>query len=1087
MGYNSQKKLQDNISAIHVALEWKEGEPLSDIQVQALKLYAGFGGLKAVLYPKASKEEWIQLKASKEDIKLYPQVIELHKLLQQHFAEAEYKQVIDSIKNSILTAFYTPEIIPQTLFNVLKKQGVAPKNIYEPSSGAGVFVSEASNAFPNLQNITAVEKDILSGQVLTALGSSIPVPVSVQVTGFENTSNDENGKYDVIVSNIPFGNFPVYDEAYRDETLSGKIHNYFFAKGLDKLKDGGLLAYITTDVFLNNPSNQTAREYLFNHADFISLNVMPDNLMKDTGNTEAPSHLLIAQKNLSKETLSADEELLVHSIELENEYGKYSTNHYIHQHPEIILGDEIKPGKNQYGKAHQSVWQQGTINDISEKLAATIIDGFDKRFSKEKFVVEISGENIAKGKQLTYLSLPESKPDNNSVQLDLFDIAPAANINRAMAYINDLDATVVQKQSARIINVLKTADRPDHEAIVLIAAKSSGFKQYVYKLYSNVEEVQFPVNWMSASAIHHELNSLSNKLQEYSHEFYNEGESIFHIVFNNSDENLTELTSLNPYHKEGTLIIYNDRVGFVSYAASESEHPVFIPSLNEKKDIAFYQQYTAVRDIYLALSNKEETEKIEFPGLRNRLNESYDALMKGYGILNSTTNRQRILKDEAFGFIVLASLERKEGDQYFKADILTQSFIQKQEAFHTDNPAEALAKSLNDKGFVDIDFIAATIGSTEDETIHALGNHIYLNPANNEWETSDKFLSGNVIIKLSIAKEAAEKAPDNAQLQRSVEALEKIQPEKIPFELLDFNLGERWIPQGYYNQFATHLFELNTEVSYFPSVDTFKVKPDGSNAKINQEYAVATKNGRTTYGNTLLEHALENTTPFYTYEVDLGDKTIRLPDNDAIQLAHQKVESIRNNFTDWLKELPQQDKNELEELYNNTFNCYVLREYDGSHLQFPGLNKQNLGIEDLYSSQKNSAWRIIQNRGALIDHEVGLGKTLTMIVAAHEMKRLGIANKPMILALKANVNQIRETYRKAYPNAKLLAPGENDFTPAKRIRLSHEIKNNNWDCIIVTHDQFGKIPQSPEIQREIFQTELDHVEKDLYTLKDMGG
>ena len=114
-----------------------------------------------------------------------------------------------------------------------------------------------------MQNITAVEKDMLTGRVLTALGSSIPVPVSVQVTGFENTSNDENGKYDLIVSNIPFGNFPVFDEAYRDEALSGKIHNYFFAKGLDKIKDGGLLAYITTDAFLNSPSNQTAREYLF--------------------------------------------------------------------------------------------------------------------------------------------------------------------------------------------------------------------------------------------------------------------------------------------------------------------------------------------------------------------------------------------------------------------------------------------------------------------------------------------------------------------------------------------------------------------------------------------------------------------------------------------------------------------------------------------------------------------------------------------------------------------------------------------------------------------------------------------------------
>ncbi|MGN6601098.1 MAG: helicase-related protein, partial [Ginsengibacter sp.] len=181
------------------------------------------------------------------------------------------------------------------------------------------------------------------------------------------------------------------------------------------------------------------------------------------------------------------------------------------------------------------------------------------------------------------------------------------------------------------------------------------------------------------------------------------------------------------------------------------------------------------------------------------------------------------------------------------------------------------------------------------------------------------------------------------------------------------------------------------------------------------------------------------------------------------------------------------DKNFLEELYNETFNCYVLREYDGSHLEFPGLNKKNLGIEELYVSQKSSVWRIIQNRGALIDHEVGLGKTLTMVVAAHEMKRLGLVQKPMILALKSTVNQIRETYLKAYPYARVLAPGENDYTPSRRMRLFHEMKNNNWDCIILTHDQFGKIPQSPEIQRTIFQSELDCIEKDLFTLKEKGG
>lgn len=1087
MGYNSQQKLKDNLAAIRIALEWKEGEMLLPEQVETLKRYAGFGGLKAVLFPNAPKEEWIKLKASKEDLKLYPQITELHHLLQQHFSEAEYKQVIDSIKNSILTAFYTPEVIPQTVFNALKEQGIEPKNMYEPSSGAGVFVSEAVNTFPSLNNITAIEKDLLTGRVLTALGSSIPVPVSVQVKGFENTSNEENGKYDLIVSNIPFGNFPVFDEAIDDESLIGKIHNYFFAKGLDKIKDGGLLAYITTDAFLNSPSNQPAREYLFNQADFISLNVMPDNMMKDTGNTEAPSHLLIVQKNENKQFLSENERQLINTVEQENEFGNYNLNQFISFHPEIVLGNQIKPGKDQYGKAHETIWQTGDINLIAVSLAETISKGFNERFNKEAFVLKATQENIDKSKQLTYLPIPENNPDNSSVQLGLFDIAPAANINRASAYINRLDDTVVDRKTARIANIIKTSDKPGHEAFVLVAAKSIAFKQYVYKLYSNAEEIQFPANWMNASAIHLELNGLSNKLQEYNHQFYNEGEGTFHLAFNNKDGQLDELKDLNPYHKEGTLVVHNNRVGFVSYIAGENDKPVFLPSLYEKKDVTFYQQYTAVRDVYLLLADKESNENIESPELRKQLNESYDALVKGYGILNTSTNKQRILKDEAFGFIVLASLERKDGDQYFKADILTQSLIQKQQAFHTDNPVEALAKSLNDKGFVDIEFIAAATDSTEADTIQALGNQIYINPANNSWETADQLLSGNVVVKLNIAKEVAEKAPENVQLQRSLQALEKIQPERIPFELLDFNLGERWIPQDYYNRFATHLFELDTAVNYFPSLDTFKVKVESSNAKTNSEYAVTTKNGKTSYGHTLLEHALENTTPFYTYEVDLGDKTIRVPDNDAIQLAHQKIESIRNNFTEWLKELPGTDKKALEELYNDTFNCYVLREYDGNHLQFPGLDRKRLGIEDLYSSQKNSAWRIIQNRGALIDHEVGLGKTLTMIVAAHEMKRLGIVSKPMILALKANVNQIKDTYRKAYPNAKLLAPGENDFTPAKRIRLSHEIKNNNWDCIILTHDQFGKIPQSPEIQREIFQAELDNVEKDLYTLKDMGG
>src|SRR6185312_5533151 len=385
MGYRIQQKLQDNIDAIRIALEWQRGESLSESHVQSLKSYSGFGGIKAILYPNSPIDEWIQLKASKEDLKVYPGIVELHELLKAHFNEEGYKSVVSSLKNSVLSAFYTPAIIPEMIYKVLNDQGIKPGRIYEPSSGAGIFITEAVSAFPGIEKITAVEKDILSAKILTALSASLKVPVDVQAKGFENTCNSENGTQDLIISNIPFGNFKVFDETYPEGALSGKIHNYFFAKGLDKIKDGGLLSFITTDAFLNSPSNELARKHIFTRADFISFCVLPDNLMKETGNTEAPNHLIILQKNSNKGNLSAAEESLIKTSDLENEFGSFTLNQYIIEHPEIKIGNEIKAGTNQYGKAHEVVWQSGDINGIGERLYDTIGRDFNRFFNKENF------------------------------------------------------------------------------------------------------------------------------------------------------------------------------------------------------------------------------------------------------------------------------------------------------------------------------------------------------------------------------------------------------------------------------------------------------------------------------------------------------------------------------------------------------------------------------------------------------------------------------------------------------------------------------------------------------------------------------
>jgi N12 class adenine-specific DNA methylase len=1087
MAYNPLLKIKDNIEAIRIALVYKQGDILADIEQEALRRYAGFGGIKAVLFGDGSEDDWAKQGATAADFRLYDDMIALHTLLRKHFDEVEYRSVISSLKNSVLTSFFTPEVIPKTLFSVLNENGIRPRRIYEPSAGAGIFISEAQKTFPGLEQVTAVEKDLLTGKILDALTGNIGVPATVHTCGLEESPNEDNGGYDLVVSNIPFGNFSVYDPAFPQKELTGKIHNYFFAKGLDKLADGGIMAFITTSAFLNSPSNKAAREYLLLRANFISLHIMPDNLMKDTGNTEAPSHLLIVQKDSGKSKLTVQETFLLDTHEKANEFGRFPVNNLIalREH-DFITGNVIRPGTNQYGAATEVIWQDGDIDEIGKQISAELAVRLQHDFNKGAFEKISFERNVisALGK-LTFLPLPETKPIDVTVQLGLFDVAPAESINRAHSYLSEEDFRLVQKESIRIISTLKTKEQPEHESILLLTGRSAKGKYYVYKLISNLAEVPAPAQWLNAYQLAQEQKAIGAQLQEYGYSYLFEGDQSLESSFGLKVAGLLPFNGIKPFYKQGTLVLQDGKIGLIRFEDRKKEHPLFDP-LSEQGQQGFYRQYIQVRDSYLELFTAEANEQANNQELRVALNNGYDRLRSVYGQLNSNKNRRLVLADEAFGINVLASLERRENEQYVKSDIFIANLNQTQQRFTTDNAAEALAHSLNIRGYVDLAFIAEIINKSEQECITELADHVYLNPVNKAWETADAFLGGNVVDKLQDCRSMLFEDSTNDQFLRSITALEAVQPEKIPFELLDFNLGERWIPISYYERFAESLFDLPASINFLSSLDTFKVTIKGRNAKIDQEYAIRPKSGKNTYGYTLLEHALENTAPFFTYETEIAGKSVRLPDNDATQLAHQKIENIRSAFVTWLTEIPIEDKQNLELLYNNTFNCYRLREYDGSHLTFPGLNKAALGITDLYSSQKNAAWRILQNRGALIDHEVGLGKTLTMIIAAQEMKRLGIVNKPMILTLKTNTSEIAATYRLAYPKARILAPDDNDYEPAKRLRLFHEIKSNNWDCVVLTHDQFIKIPQAPEVQQAILENEIDDVDRDIDTLRSLG-
>jgi hypothetical protein len=205
MVYNQFEKLRENIAAVKVALDFRKGGQLLPGDQGILRGYSGFGGMKAILFPAADKQEWIDLHASKQDLRLYPSIMELHQLLRDELGEQEYKETLESLKNSILTAFYTPDLVPKAIYSVLAESGFSPKKLYEPSAGAGVFIMEAIDSFPELQKVTAVEKDRLTGLVLTALGATLEIPVQVQIRGLEDTPAIENGQADLLVTICPLG------------------------------------------------------------------------------------------------------------------------------------------------------------------------------------------------------------------------------------------------------------------------------------------------------------------------------------------------------------------------------------------------------------------------------------------------------------------------------------------------------------------------------------------------------------------------------------------------------------------------------------------------------------------------------------------------------------------------------------------------------------------------------------------------------------------------------------------------------------------------------------------------------------------
>ncbi len=556
------------------------------------------------------------------------------------------------------------------------------------------------------------------------------------------------------------------------------------------------------------------------------------------------------------------------------------------------------------------------------------------------------------------------------------------------------------------------------------------------------------------------------------------------------------------FHHNGSMVVQDDMVGFLSEVRKNGA--TFNPLSLKPEQAKRAMLYVTLSETYQQLYNYEAETHEPSEHLREHLNQYYDEFVEKYGNLNEKQNVKFILMD-ANGRDALA-LERDENGQFVKADIFDHpvSFAL-DEVTSVDTPMEALSASLNKYGEVNLEYMSGLVDMDEDTLTQNLEGHIFYNPLVENYEIKDRFIAGNVVAKVNDVRAWIDREEERiknfpgydgvepfiAMSKDSLKALEEARPRRIEFYELDFNFGERWIPTGIYSAYMSYLFHTDVKIAYSSSMDEYSAEASRKNMTIWEEFCVRGYY-RTYDGMNLLKHALHNTVPDIKKSAgkDEDGHDIKVPDNEAIQLANTKIDEIRNGFSEWLEAQSPEFKEKLVDLYNDKFNCFVRPQYDGSHQTFPDLNMKLLGdrygIHSIYQSQMDCIWMLKQNGGGVCDHEVGTGKTLIMCIAAHEMKRLGLAHKPMIIGLKANVAEIAMTYQSAYPNARILFADEKSFKADNRVAFFNQIKNNDYDCVIMSHDQFGKIPQSPEMQQQILQAELDTVEENLEVLKQQG-
>ena len=471
-----------------------------------------------------------------------------------------------------------------------------------------------------------------------------------------------------------------------------------------------------------------------------------------------------------------------------------------------------------------------------------------------------------------------------------------------------------------------------------------------------------------------------------------------------------------------------------------------------------------------------------------KLNEVYDKFTKEYGLINTRANSRAFADDNSY--YLLCSLEKLDGDGNFigKADIFTKRTIKANvEIEKVDTANEALIISIQEKAKVDLEYMQKLCGLDKEVMLKNLEGEIFNVPeyGNSEtWVTADEYLSGNVREKIKIAKEFAKQ---DSRFQINVDKLKEVIPKDLSASEIGIKLGATWIPPETVAEFIYELLgtpfycQRKMKIRFSEITSEWYIENknwDSGNVKAYSTYGTKRINAYKIIEQTL---NLKDVKVFDTY-TDADGKKQTVLNKKETAIAQSKQDIIKQAFLDWVWKEPER-REKLTRIYNDKFNSIRPREYDGSHINFVGMNPEI----KLRKHQLNAIAHVLYGRNTLLAHEVGAGKTFEMVASAMESKRLGLATKSLFAVPNHIVEQFASEFLQLYPSANILVTTKKDFELKNRKKFCSRIATGEYDAVIIGHSQFEKIPISDERQKQYLEAQIDDIIRAIEDIKRDNG